>query len=255
MRAVSRRRAQPAEPRRARVSGIALLVAASAALVVVPALPASAHNYLVSSAPAAGAVVTEQPGTVSLETNDDLLEVEDGAVIQVHGPDGRFYSDGCTSVAGPSAETQVVLGAPGEYTVAWKVVSTDGHPISGTWAFTWQPAEGVELGDGSEEPARVRWWQRRRRRGQHARAVDRRVERGVGCRGDLVAARRTVDRRRRAPGRHRRHRHLARGASPDLRMIRLTRRGRSLHSTGELEPRIPRPRRGPLGSRRAPAAA
>jgi len=152
MRAVSRRRAQPPMPRRARVSGVALLVAASAALVVVPALPASAHNYLVSSAPAAGAVVTEQPGTVSLETNDDLLEVEDGAVIQVRGPDGRFYSDGCTSVAGPSAETQVVLGAPGEYTVAWKVVSTDGHPISGTWAFTWQPGEGVELGDGSAEP-------------------------------------------------------------------------------------------------------
>jgi copper resistance protein C len=152
MRAVSRRPAQPPVPRRARVSGLALLVAASAALVVVPALPASAHNYLVSSAPAAGAVLTEQPGTVSLETNDDLLEVEDGAVIQVRGPDERFYSDGCTAVAGPSAETQVVLGAPGEYTVAWKVVSTDGHPISGTWAFTWQPAEGVELGEGSDEP-------------------------------------------------------------------------------------------------------
>ena len=152
MRAMSRRSAHPAVPRSARVSGIALLVAASAALVVMPALPASAHNYLVSSTPAEGAVVTEQPGTVSLETNDDLLEVEDGAVIQVHGPDGRFYGDGCTAVAGASAETQVVLGAPGEYTVGWKVVSTDGHPISGTWAFTWQPAEGVELGDGSEEP-------------------------------------------------------------------------------------------------------
>ncbi len=242
-------------PRRARVSGIALIVAASAALVVVPALPASAHNYLVSSAPAAGAVVTEQPGTVSLETNDDLLEVEDGAVIQVHGPDGRFYSDGCTSVAGPSAETQVVLGAPGEYTVAWKVVSTDGHPISGTWAFTWQPAEGVELGDGSEEPPACGGGSAGDAVVSTPERVDRCVERGVGCRDDLVAARRTVDRRRRAPGRDRRHRHLARGASPDLRMIRLTRRGRSLHSTGELEPRIPRPRRGPLGSRRAPAAA
>ncbi|RZS64436.1 hypothetical protein EV187_2823 [Agromyces ramosus] len=152
MLAVSRPSASAVAPRRARRSGIALLVAASAALVVVPALPAAAHNYLVSSAPAAGAVLTEQPGTVSLETNDDLLEVEDGAVIQVRGPDGRFYSDGCTAVAGPSAETKVVLGAPGEYTVAWKVVSTDGHPISGTWAFTWQPAEGVELGDGSDEP-------------------------------------------------------------------------------------------------------
>ena len=38
-------------------------------------------------------------------------------------------------------------------------------------------------------------------------------------------------------------------------MTRLTRRGCSLHSTGELEPGIPRPRRGPLGSRRASASA
>ncbi len=152
MPAASKPRAPGAPRRRRRVGGLALLVAASAALVAVPAMPASAHNYLVSSSPAAGEVVTDQPGTVSLQTNDELLDVEDGAVIQVQGPDGRFYGDGCTAVVGASAETQVVLGAPGEYTVAWRVVSTDGHPISGTWAFTWQPAEGVELGDGSEEP-------------------------------------------------------------------------------------------------------
>jgi copper resistance protein C len=135
-----------------RLGRLVALVAASAALVVAPALPASAHNYLFGSTPADGDVVTAQPGTVSLETNDELLDVEDGAVIQVKGPDGLYYSDGCTEVVGPSAETQVVLGAPGEYTVAWKVVSTDGHPISGTWAFTWQPADGVELGDGAEGP-------------------------------------------------------------------------------------------------------
>ena len=151
MRASSRRADGPAGRGR-RLAGLVALVAASAALVVAPALPASAHNYLVGSTPAEGEVVTAQPGTVSLETNDELLDVEDGAVIQVQGPDGRYYSDGCTDVVGASAETQVVLGAPGEYTVAWKVVSTDGHPISGTWAFTWQPADGVELGDGAEGP-------------------------------------------------------------------------------------------------------
>ena len=200
-------------------------------------------------------MVTEQPGTVSLETNDELLEVEDGAVIQVHGPDGRFYSDGCTAVAGPSAETQVVLGAPGEYTVAWKVVSTDGHPISGTWAFTWQPADGVELGDGSEEPPACGG-------GSAGDAVVSTPEPSTDAStegSDAAATSSPLDALWIGGGvllaADRRHRHLARGAPPDLRMIRLTRRGCSLHSTGELEPGIPRPRRGPLGSRRAPAAA
>jgi copper resistance protein C len=135
-----------------RVGGLALLVVASAALVALPAMPASAHNYLGASSPAEGEVVTGQPGVISLETNDELLDVEGGAVIQVQGPDGRYYGDGCTEVVGVSAQTIVQLGTPGAYTVTWRVVSTDGHPISGTWAFDWQPAEGVVLAEGSTEP-------------------------------------------------------------------------------------------------------
>lgn len=130
----------------------ALLVAASAVLIAVPALPAWAHNYLVATTPAEGAVVTEQPGTISLETNDDLLDVGDGSAIRVQGPDGRYYGDGCTVVTGATAETRAELGSPGEYTVTWQVVSTDGHPISGTWTFDWQPAEGVVLAEGSTDP-------------------------------------------------------------------------------------------------------
>ena len=79
---------------------VALLVAASVALVAVPAVPASAHNYVVATTPAEGAVVTEQPGTISLETNDELLDVGDGSAIQVQGPDGLYYGDGCTDVVG-----------------------------------------------------------------------------------------------------------------------------------------------------------
>ncbi|KRE21783.1 copper resistance protein CopC [Agromyces sp. Soil535] len=137
---------------RARVGALALLVVASAALVALPAIPASAHNYLVASSPADGEVVTEQPGVISLETNEELLDVEGGAVIQVQGPDGLYYGDGCTEVVGVSAQTVAELGTPGVYTVTWRVVSTDGHPVSGTWSFDWQPAEGVALGEGSAEP-------------------------------------------------------------------------------------------------------
>jgi copper resistance protein C len=140
---------------RRRVTGagrVALLVAASAALIALPALPAWAHNYLVATSPAAGAVVTEQPGTISLETNDELLDVGNGSAIRVQGPDGRYYGDGCTEVVGATAETNAELGTPGEYTVTWQVVSADGHPISGTWRFQWQPAEDVALAEGSTDP-------------------------------------------------------------------------------------------------------
>ena len=131
---------------------MAVVVATSAGLAVLPALPAAAHNYLVATTPAKDAVVTEQPGTVSLETNEALLDVEGGSVIQVQGPDGRYYGDGCAVVDGAVATTQTQLGEPGRYTVTWRVVSTDGHPISGTWAFTWQPVDGIALAEGSDEP-------------------------------------------------------------------------------------------------------
>jgi len=115
--------------------------------------PAQAHNYIVSTNPAADSTVTEQPGTISITTNDALLVVEGGQadVLQVSGP-GGYYGDGCTTVDGPSASMSTQLGEPGLYTVVWQVVSTDGHPVSGQFSFTWQPSEGQELATASAEP-------------------------------------------------------------------------------------------------------
>ncbi|GAA1831228.1 copper resistance CopC family protein [Agromyces salentinus] len=135
------------------ILGAAAVVAASALLVSVPAISASAHNSVISTTPAEGEVVTQQPGQVSLVTNDDLLDLGTGAAMLVRGPDGLYYGDGCAVIDGASAAAAVDLGEPGTYTVTWQVVSTDGHPISGEWAFDWQPADGVALGTGTDAPA------------------------------------------------------------------------------------------------------
>lgn len=135
------------------VLGAALVAAASALLVTAPALSASAHNSVVSTTPAEGEVVTAQPGEVSLTTNDALLDLGTGAALLVEGPDGLFYGDGCAVIDGATASSAVELGEAGTYTVIWQVVSTDGHPISGEWTFDWQPAEGTELGTGTDAPA------------------------------------------------------------------------------------------------------
>lgn len=116
------------------------------------ATPASAHNYLVSTTPAADSTVSEQPGSLVLTTNDDLLVLgNDGAAaaLRVVGPDGLYYGDGCVSVVGPAATMPLELGPAGAYEVTWQVVSTDGHPVSGQYVFDWAPAEGVALAEGA----------------------------------------------------------------------------------------------------------
>lgn len=34
--------------------------------------------------------------------------------------------------------------------MTWQVVSTDGHPVSGQYAFDWAPVDGTALADGSD---------------------------------------------------------------------------------------------------------
>jgi methionine-rich copper-binding protein CopC len=137
-------------------SSIAAGVVLAVATLGFSATAAFAHNYVVGTTPAADAVVTEQPGTVSITTNDNLLDLSGegaGSAIQVSGPTDapRYYGDGCATVAGPTVSTEVQLGAAGEYTVVWQTVSTDGHPISDTFTFTWEPDAAQVLAAGSAE--------------------------------------------------------------------------------------------------------
>lgn len=152
------RPATPAAGLRRRVRLLAS--AALTALVLVGATlgaataPAFAHNSVVSISPEPGSVVTEQPGAIKVTTNDNLLDLAGegaGSAMQVSGPADapRYYGDGCATVFGPTLEAQVQLGQPGEYTVVWQTVSTDGHSISDRFTFTWQPDASQTLGEGS----------------------------------------------------------------------------------------------------------
>ena len=125
-----------------------------AGVLALSAAPASAHNYVVDVGPAEGSVVTTQPESIFVTTNDALLDLDGTGAssgLQVSGPADAplYYGDGCVNIDGATAQTTAQLGAAGEYTVTWQVVSTDGHPISDEFTFDWQPAEGVELAAGS----------------------------------------------------------------------------------------------------------
>lgn len=143
--------------RRRRLVGTAATAFIALAAVLAVAQPASAHNSIVSTSPAEGSTVTEQPEQLVITTNDNLLDLGEAGQsnqIQVTGPDEEqlYYGTACAAVNGPALVMPVQLGEAGEYTVVWQLVSTDGHPLSGSYTFDWAPAEGQELATGSQTP-------------------------------------------------------------------------------------------------------
>ncbi|WP_435769810.1 copper resistance CopC/CopD family protein [Nocardioides sp. SYSU DS0651] len=113
----------------------AVLVTATTSLlwVVVAAAPASAHATLVSTDPTEGAVLPEAPTEVTF-TFDEPVKLVPRAVQ-------AFDAAGDPVEVEAEARDEVVIGAlpddlaDGTYVVAWRVVSTDGHPIAGSLTF------------------------------------------------------------------------------------------------------------------------
>lgn len=66
-------------------------------------------------------------------------------VIQVAGPDDRYYNLDCVQREGATASTSIALGESGSYEVAWQVVSSDAHLISDTFDFAYKmPADEAD---------------------------------------------------------------------------------------------------------------
>lgn len=116
--------------RRILLAAVAFLLATGA---VIPA--AWAHDYLVGSNPKADASVTAAPSRITLTFNDIVLNKPARPQITVKGPDGRYYETGCGAVTDREISTPVALGPSGKYTVTWRIVSADGHPVSDSLSF------------------------------------------------------------------------------------------------------------------------
>ena len=112
-----------------------VLVLALALLVTVSfAGTASAHATLIGSDPADGATLSTAPTTVTLTFDDSLENFE--PVVSVTGPDGSQFQAGEATIDGATLSSRVLpLTAPGTYTIAYRVVSDDGHPVEGQVRF------------------------------------------------------------------------------------------------------------------------
>lgn len=126
----------------------------TALLGVFVASPASAHDYLVASTPKAGSTVTTPLHEVSLTFDDvvlDLSKTGPSALLQVTGPgsDSKHFETGCPTVSDRNVTAPVALGGPGVYKATWQIVSADGHVVSDSITFTYQPPAGTKEAAGS----------------------------------------------------------------------------------------------------------
>ncbi len=119
----------------------ALLVLVGLALLGSAGL-AAAHNELIGSDPSDGARVAAGPARVSLTFN---LPVQRGfSTVVVTGPDGGQWQSGAPAEDGAVVSAPVrPLGPAGQYTVAYQVLSADGHRVRGAVRFTLTPGTGT----------------------------------------------------------------------------------------------------------------
>jgi len=112
-----------------RLGLLALVLAA-----LLPASPAAAHTELTGSNPADRAKI-KAPVSVELEFNDPV----NASLVQVQVRDAKGVQrqKGKPQVVGRKVTQKVKADLPaGPYSILYRVVSTDGHPVEGTLTFT-----------------------------------------------------------------------------------------------------------------------
>ncbi|WP_354349636.1 copper resistance CopC family protein [Pseudarthrobacter sp. PvP090] len=109
----------------------ALLLCVGASLPAAPA--AFAHDQLISSSPAPDERLDKAPASITLAFSSPLLAL--GHEVRVVDDNARNWVSGA-AVLSRETLTQALPELPdGGYQVSWRVVSADGHPISGSYGF------------------------------------------------------------------------------------------------------------------------
>ena len=142
----------PARPARRTAAPFAALALALLILLGLAAGPASAHDELSGSNPADNATVGVVPQSVELTFSSVPSGI--GAQVEVLDDAGENWAEGPVKIIDDTALQALRPGAPaGAYTVNWRVVSSDSHPIEGVLKFTAETqAAGVPDAAGTAVP-------------------------------------------------------------------------------------------------------
>lgn len=121
---------------------LAVVLAGLAFLLAFVVSTASAHASVIGTTPGDGSVLQTRPASVSV-VFDQPVETGFGT-LRVFAPDGSRVDVGDAVHPPGRADTVTVrIGPPGAdgpargtYTVAWRVVSADSHPVTGGFTFS-----------------------------------------------------------------------------------------------------------------------
>lgn len=103
--------------------------------LMVPVSAASAHDSLTDSSPKDGQNLQSVPDAIKLTFTKPPIAL--GSEIKVQDEEGKDWAIGEVEIVDNVATQAISPDAPGgKYTVTWRVVSSDSHPIEGTFEFT-----------------------------------------------------------------------------------------------------------------------
>lgn len=140
--------------RERRVRTVFALMAVVAAYLILSAGPATAHAGLTSSDPRAGQRLQSAPEQVRLEFNEPINPEFANVRVAVNG---TFLAAPIKVAAGvvtvTPPERAVQRSADARWTVAYRVVSEDGHPVVGTLKFVVAALKDAESSPPAEPSA------------------------------------------------------------------------------------------------------
>ncbi|GAA3997018.1 copper resistance protein CopC [Allokutzneria multivorans] len=112
----------------------ALLVAGLA--LVLSAGPALAHNVLVDSSPKKNAQVEVSPTELKLVFDQQVQAADLVNTVTLTGPGDTRWATEKPKVENTTVTVPVApLGPAGEYTIAFRILSADGHPVGDKLSF------------------------------------------------------------------------------------------------------------------------
>lgn len=101
--------------------------------IVLGAVPASAHAALVGTDPGSRSTQATEPSSVTLRFNENV----GNAQVAARAPDGSTITvSEIHAVDNAVTATLAEVGQKGLYAVSYRVVSADGHPVSGTITYS-----------------------------------------------------------------------------------------------------------------------
>ena len=98
------------------------------------AVPAHAHDQVLSANPAEGESLEVAPTEVRIEFLGEIQDLR--LILNVTNETGADVTAGDVALDGRAISRALIANLPnGQYTVVWRVVSEDGHPINDTYQF------------------------------------------------------------------------------------------------------------------------